>query len=80
MGIKGNIRAIDELGRIVVPIDFRSELEIKSGDLLKMELQGNTIVIRKNTPACVFCGAEDDLVTFGSKTVCKKCIDKISKI
>ena len=77
---KGNIRPIDELGRVVVPIDFRNALDIKSGDLLRLELDGEKITMSKNTPSCIFCGEENGLTKFEGKTVCLKCIREISKI
>ncbi len=77
---KGNIRLIDELGRIVIPIEMRNALEIKSGDLMRMELDGEKIVIQKNTPTCVFCSSENGLTKYEGKTICLKCIREISKI
>ncbi len=77
---KGNVRAIDELGRIVVPIEFRNALDIKAGDLLRMELDGEKITVQKNTPSCIFCGEEKALTKFEDKTVCLGCIRKISEI
>lgn len=77
---KGNVRAIDDLGRVVLPIEFRTGLDIKSGDLLRMDIDGNKIIIEKNTPTCVFCGEEKALTTFGKKTICINCIREISKI
>lgn len=80
MRTKGNVRAIDELGRIVVPIEFRNALDIKAGDLLRMELDGERITVQKNTPSCIFCGEEKALTKFEDKTVCLSCIRKISEI
>ncbi len=76
---KGNIRAIDELGRIVLPIEFRNTLDIKSGDLLNMEMDGSEIIITKKNPTCVFCGTEDDIVKFKSKYICQRCIDMLKR-
>ena len=80
MRTKGNVRAIDELGRIVVPIEFRNALDIKAGDLLKMDMDGEKITVQKNTPACVFCGTETALTKYQNKTLCIGCIREISKI
>ena len=80
MRAKGNVRAIDELGRVVLPIEYRTALDIKSGDLLKMDIDGEKIVICKNTPSCVFCGAEKALTKYEGKTICLDCIRGISKI
>ena len=41
-------RKIDNLGRLVIPIEMRDELKIKNGDEVNIELKGNSIVI-KNT-------------------------------
>lgn len=80
MRTKGNVRAIDELGRIVLPMEFRNALDIKSGDLLKMEIEGEKIVVQKNTPSCVFCATEVALTKYEGKTICIDCIRAISKI
>lgn len=80
MRTKGNVRAIDELGRIVLPIEFRTALDIKAGDLLRMDLVDEKITIEKNIPSCVFCGEEKALTKFEGKTVCINCIRKISEI
>lgn len=80
MRTTGNIRAIDELGRIVMPIEFRNALDIKAGDLLKMELEGECITVKKNAPSCVFCGTETALTKYEGKTICLGCIRAISKI
>lgn len=80
MRAKGNIRAIDELGRVVVPIEFRTALDIKAGDLLRMEIEGEKITLQKNTPSCIFCGEENGLTKFEGKTICLNCIRGISKI
>lgn len=80
MRTKGNVRAIDELGRIVVPIEFRTALDIKAGDLLKMDIEGEKITVQKNTPSCVFCGSETALTKHEGKTICLDCIRAISKI
>lgn len=40
-------RNIDELGRIVIPKEIREELNIHSGDTLKIETQGKAIILTK---------------------------------
>ena len=39
-------RKIDNLGRLVIPIEMRDELKIKNGDEVNIELQGNSIIIK----------------------------------
>ena len=41
------VRNIDSLGRIVIPKEFRKELDIDSGSNLNIELVENKIVITK---------------------------------
>jgi transcriptional pleiotropic regulator of transition state genes len=80
MKAKGDIRAIDELGRIVVPKTFRRILGIEAGDMLEMNLNDNgEIVITKATPSCVFCGETNDLRELEKKHICSKCVKKLSE-
>ena len=48
---------MDELGRIVLPIELRRTLEIQERDALEIFVDGSSIVLRKYQPACVFCGS-----------------------
>ena len=41
------IRKIDNLGRIVIPIDIRKKLNVTSNDELEIYLQDNDIIIHK---------------------------------
>lgn len=40
-------RRIDELGRIVIPIDFRKELDISENDSLTAYVDNNRIILEK---------------------------------
>lgn len=40
-------RKVDELGRIVLPIDFRNQLGIKEKDSVNVYMKGSYIVIEK---------------------------------
>ncbi|MBQ9975178.1 MAG: AbrB/MazE/SpoVT family DNA-binding domain-containing protein [Clostridia bacterium] len=80
MKAKGDIRAIDELGRIVVPKTFRRILGIEAGDMLEMNLNDDgEIVITKATPSCVFCGGTVELRELEKKHICSKCVKKLSE-
>ncbi len=72
-----SIRKIDNLGRIVIPMDFRKALEISDWDELYISLDKNNVIIRKATDTCTFCGSEDSLLPFEDKFVCAKCLDKL---
>ncbi len=74
-----SIRKIDNLGRIVIPMDIRKALEIKEWDELRISLEENAIRIQKATPTCTFCGSEESLFPFEGKYICAACLQKLSK-
>lgn len=74
-----SIRKIDNLGRIVIPMDIRKALEIKEWDELRIFLDENTIKIQKATPACTFCQSEEELVSFEGKHICAECLNQLKK-
>ena len=69
----GIVRKVDELGRIVLPIELRRNLDIEVRDALEIYMDGDRIVLQKYQPACIFCGAEQELVSHKSKNVCAEC-------
>ena len=73
----GMFRRVDELGRIVLPKELRTRLEIEEGDPLEIFLDGDHIVLQKYQPACVFCNNIDDIVYFNGKRVCSACVEKL---
>ncbi len=79
MRTPGLVRKIDDLGRIVIPSELRRTLEINSGDELELFCEGDTLLLRKFSPACVFCGSIEDMVCYRGKNICMKCIREIKK-
>ncbi len=73
----GIVRRIDELGRVVLPIELRRTLDIDIKDSLEIYVDNNSIILKKYAPACIFCGDADDIVNFKGKNVCKKCINEL---
>lgn len=69
----GIIRKIDELGRIVLPVELRRSLGIKERDPLEIYVRDDQIILRKSSVTCVFCGSEEDVSDFMGKGVCQKC-------
>ena len=70
-------RKVDELGRLVLPIELRKILDIKEKTSLEISLFNNGIFIEKAVPSCVFCNSSIDLKSFSNKSVCKTCIKKL---
>ena len=73
----GVVRKIDELGRIVLPIEIRKTLDIQQRDALEIFIDENKIVLQKYQPACIFCGQVENIVYFNGKRVCSACIEKM---
>ena len=76
----GITRPVDALGRVVIPMEIRENLNINPKDLLDISIQGNQIVLTKHGETCVFCDCADDLVNFEDKKVCKNCLSKLSQL
>lgn len=70
----GIVRKVDDLGRVVLPIELRRTLDISEKDSLEIYVDGEKIVLRKYMPACVFCGSADGVENFRNKIVCHNCI------
>ena len=76
----GIVRRVDELGRIVLPIELRRNLNISEKDLLEIFVDDNNVVLRKYAPACVFCGETRSIEQFREKNVCANCIREMQKL
>ena len=76
----GMVRRVDELGRVVVPKELRRRVGIVDDkDSFEIFMDGDSIVLRKYQPTCVFCGETEGLSSYSNKNVCAKCIGEISK-
>lgn len=77
MKATGIVRKLDNLGRIVIPIELRRTFDIDIKDSLEIFVDANTIVLKKYEPTCTFCGESSELFTFENKNVCSKCAKKM---
>ena len=75
----GIIRKVDDLGRIVLPIELRRTLDIAERDELEIFMEDDRIVLKKYEPACVFCSSERGLVSYRGKNICQECARKIAE-
>lgn len=73
----GMVRNIDALGRMVLPIEVRKVMDMQNGDALEYYTNGDSIVLRKYMPGCVFCGEVTKVVEHHDKKVCKKCLKEL---
>ncbi len=75
----GVVRKVDELGRIVLPIEIRKILDINQKDAIEIFTDENRIILQKYQPACTFCSNASDIVYFNGKRVCVSCIEKLKQ-
>ncbi|MGI6065933.1 MAG: AbrB/MazE/SpoVT family DNA-binding domain-containing protein [Bacillota bacterium] len=69
----GIVRKVDELGRVVLPIELRRTLGIDEKDALEIYVDNEKIILKKYEPACIFCGSAEDVQNFMGKNVCRQC-------
>ena len=75
----GIVRKVDELGRIVLPIEMRRTLDIAEKDTLEVYVEGDSIILRKYQDACVFCDSVCELVSYKGRCVWQDCIAMLSR-
>lgn len=75
----GIVRKVDELGRIVLPIELRRTLGIDQKDALEIYVDETTIMLKKYEPACIFCGSADGVEEFKGKCICEHCRKELEK-
>lgn len=73
----GIVRKVDELGRIVLPIELRRTLDISEKDTLEIYVEGSAIVLRKYRPSCIFCDSTRDVFQFKGKNLCPRCLKEL---
>lgn len=76
----GVVRKVDELGRIVLPIELRRTLDIAEKDSLEIYVDGEQIILKKYEPSCIFCGEALDVVNYKGKNICTSCISEMKKV
>lgn len=76
----GIVRKVDDLGRIVLPIELRRTLDIAERDPLEIFVEEDTVILRRYNPACVFCGESKGITNYKGKNVCPDCIRKLREL
>lgn len=75
----GIVRRVDDLGRIVIPMELRRTLGINVKDPVSISVEGEKIILQKYQAACAICGSEDDTTEVKGRAVCAHCIVEIKK-
>lgn len=76
----GIVRRLDELGRVVIPIEIRNQFNIAVKDQIEIFVDGSSIILRKFEPNCIFCGNSKNLSSYKDKLICSKCLKKLSEL
>ena len=76
----GIVRKVDELGRIVLPIELRRTLDIDIKDSLEIYVDDSKIILKKYEPTCIFCGEGNNIINYGDKNICRDCLEKLKNI
>ena len=75
----GVVRRVDELGRIVLPVELRRTVNIEEKDPLEIYVDGEKIILKKYQPACMICGSMEEMVELEGKRICPTCIAALSE-
>ncbi len=73
----GTVRKVDELGRIVLPIETRKRLGLEAKDPVEIFVEKDRIILKKYEPACIFCGDSNNIVLYKEKRICKNCLAEL---
>ncbi|HLT57996.1 MAG TPA: AbrB/MazE/SpoVT family DNA-binding domain-containing protein [Limnochordales bacterium] len=76
----GIVRKVDELGRVVIPIELRRTLQIEQKDALEIYVDGEMIILKKYQPACIFCGNASNIRHFRDKNICVSCLEEMRQL
>ena len=76
----GIVRKVDELGRIVIPIELRRNLDIEEKDSLEIYVEDDHIILKKYSPACSFCSNAADITVFKGRNICRNCLDDLTAL
>ena len=76
----GIVRKIDDLGRMVIPIELRQTMNINKKDPMEIYVDEDKIILKKYEPACIFCGNADNTIEFKGRTICEDCLENMQDI
>ncbi|MEG2289950.1 MAG: AbrB/MazE/SpoVT family DNA-binding domain-containing protein [Clostridium sp.] len=76
----GVVRKVDDLGRIVIPIELRRTLDIDLKDPLEIYVDGDQIILKKYEPACIFCEEVKGIKNYSGKNICPSCSKSIGRL
>jgi len=75
----GIIRRVDDLGRIVIPMELRKSFGIDVRDPIEIHIEQDKIVLSKHSKSCLFCGSIKNINVYRGKKICSKCCQHLKK-
>lgn len=75
----GVVRNLDQLGRIVIPMELRKTMDFMEGQALEIYTEGDLIILKKYNPGCNCCGDIKDTTTILGINLCDKCLNEFAK-
>lgn len=75
----GIVRKLDDLGRIVLPVELRRTLQIEEKDPVEIFVDDDMIILKKYQPSCLFCGDAKDVISFKGRNICPNCLRELTK-
>ncbi len=79
MKATGIVRRIDDLGRLVLPIELRRIMGIEEQDPVEVYVDDEYIIVKKYLPTCIFCNSSENIQIYEGRNVCKECLEELSK-
>ena len=76
----GIVRKLDELGRVVIPIEIRRTLRLEEKDSVEIFIDGENIILKKYEPSCIFCNEADNIINHKGKNIYENCIEEMKKL
>lgn len=69
----GITRHLDDMGRIVLPVELRRKMQLTDGSAVEIYTEGDRIILQKHRNVCTFCGSEKNLTSFKGHNICEEC-------
>lgn len=77
----GIVRAVDKMGRVVIPREIRRQLKIENDvDSFEIYMEDDKVILKKYQPTCIFCDSLADGVEYEGYNICSSCIDKLKAL
>lgn len=74
----GIIRGVDKMGRVVIPKEIRKQLKVENNvDSFEIFVEGDSVILRKYEPKCIFCSSTGDNIELNGRIVCRECAEKL---